>query len=411
VSLSGWQPLDVVALLALTLGTLALLTWLHLVFWRRRLSVEMAYDEHLRLPTADGSAIELRRIRSSRDAYRVDASGPVDARDDASPAPPVLLIHGLAANHRNLDVHPDHSLARHLAGDGGRDVFLVTLRAGRSGLRLGERLDFSSMVAHDLPLAVETVLHRSGARALDLVGFSMGGMLILAGLGRTVPAPRVRRAVLIGAPGLVGTSVRWLDRLAPPWFPGRLPFRLYAQLWAFLVGRVRTPFHRLLYDPRQAMPGLVEVTMMDALADLPGALYAELARMAKRGGELRIGGEPVLPGLAGVTVPALFVAGDADHLAPPEAVRAGFDAWGADQPAAASNGQEGDARGGVEKRFVVLGSDETGHYGHGDLVIGRSLEADLFAPIADFLSLRRPFRSLDGAGRGGPSGSSARSPS
>ena len=43
--------------------------------------------------------------------------------------PPVLLVHGVGANHRNNDLHPDFSLARHLAAL-GRDVWLLTLRSG-----------------------------------------------------------------------------------------------------------------------------------------------------------------------------------------------------------------------------------------------------------------------------------------
>jgi hypothetical protein len=39
------------------------------------------------------------------------------------------MVHGLSANHRNNDLIPDHSIARHLRAH-GRDVWLLTLRSG-----------------------------------------------------------------------------------------------------------------------------------------------------------------------------------------------------------------------------------------------------------------------------------------
>jgi len=358
--------------LAVALLVMAALTWAHLVFWRRRLSIDVVYEDMHRLPTPDGSAIELRRL----------------PRPGAPAGPPCLLVHGLGANHRNLDVHPDRSLARHLSDAGHRDVWVVTLRTGRTGLRLRERLDFSSMVAHDLPLAVAEVRRRTDASQVDLIGFSMGGMLLLAALGRTLPIDAVRRAVLIGTPGRVGVTVAWVARLAPPWFPGTLPFRWPAQALAFIAGRIPTPFHRIVYDPANTPPKMVSVAMMDALADLPAALYNELTRMARSGGEIVVGGRPVLEGLGDVATPALFVAGDQDRLAPPASVQVAFDAWGARREDA------------VDKRFLVLGSEAAGHYGHGDLVIGRDLPDALYAPVTAFLSEGRGGRGS--AGRDDP---------
>ena len=109
--------------------------WGHLRFWVARLSLPLPYAVEEVLQTQDGARIELRRVPRPGDGAT------------RSGLPPVLLVHGLAANHRNQDLHPDCSLARHLAAS-GRDVWLLTLRSGRA-LRWAERKQarFAAMTA------------------------------------------------------------------------------------------------------------------------------------------------------------------------------------------------------------------------------------------------------------------------
>jgi polyhydroxyalkanoate synthase len=106
----------------------------------------------------------------------------------------------------------------------------------------------------------------------------------------------------------------------------------------------------------------------------PGELNADFWEWAGGDGEIRVDGARVLDGLADVEVPALFIAGAADKLAPPSTVEHAFDAWGKDRPA-------------VPKRYFVAGRDY-GHaadYGHGDMAIGAHVGVELFEPIAKFL--------------------------
>ena len=108
---TGWILVGVLA-------SLLVASWAHYVYWVRRFRLSVEYAEHERLRTADGSAIELRRLTPP-----------------AMPSlPPVLLVHGVAANHRNVDLQPDRSLARYLHAR-GRDVWLVMLRSGRPDRR------------------------------------------------------------------------------------------------------------------------------------------------------------------------------------------------------------------------------------------------------------------------------------
>ena len=53
------------------------------------------------------------------------------------------------------------------------------------------------MAEHDLPTAVAAILERTDAPQVDYVGFSMGGMLLYASLGHTLPAAQVRRVAIM----------------------------------------------------------------------------------------------------------------------------------------------------------------------------------------------------------------------
>jgi polyhydroxyalkanoate synthase len=340
---------------------LALATWAHLAFWSRRLALTMPYARIEELSTPDGATIELRRVRE-----------PTEGRVGV----PVLLVHGLGANHRNNDLHPERSLARHLDRH-GRDVWLLTLRSGRPTAGLARRaVRFEAMARYDLPTAIEAVRSRSGAERIDYLGFSMGGILLYAALGRTVDEALVRRVVICGSPGIIGVPrvLRGLVRTLPRALVPGAPLRLVARLFAFAAEWLVTPIHRMILHPPNVPRGFTRLSMVNLVEDIPSGLQADFAEFAKDG-TIRCGGEPALEGLRDVAVPALFLAGSVDRLAPIRSVHRAYDAWGANHPT-------------LEKRFVSLGRDH-GHandYGHGDLAFGREVEREVFPLIADFLA-------------------------
>jgi pimeloyl-ACP methyl ester carboxylesterase len=360
-----------VAALALFIALALVVTLVraHLRFWVRRLTVPLVYATTETLETADGSRIELRRL-------------PAVADVEIPLLPPVLIVHGLGANHRNNDLHPDASLARALAAV-GRDVWLLTLRSGVGGWTPAEasRVRFEGMVTEDLPLAIGSVLDRTGAAALDYVGFSMGGMLLYAALGRTVAEPRLRRVVILGSPARVAAPRLFLPllRRVPRWLVPHGRYKLGAHALAFASEWVRTPIHRMIVNPENVTVGLTRTALVNMVEDVPAPLHADLLSFATRDGAIRVDGEPVLPRLATVAIPALFFGGIADRLAPPDAVQAAFDAWGSARP-------------GLRKRFVVLGRSygARADYGHADLAMGVHAAIELFAPIARFLGEETP---------------------
>ncbi|WP_437781485.1 lipase family alpha/beta hydrolase [Sorangium sp. So ce1097] len=366
-------------LAALALVVLAAVgLWAHLYYWVKRLTLPLEYSVEEVLRTEDGAPIELRRVPCPPGAA---------VQPDL---PPIVLVHGIAANHRNQDIHPDYSLARHLAAL-GRDVWLLTLRSGRLLTRLERRsVRFSAMVRYDLPCAFEAILERTGARALDYVGFSMGGMLLYAALGRSVPEHLVRRVVIVGSPGRFTAPARLMRILPGRLLPG-VPLRLMARSVAFASEWLPTPLHHAVANPRNVPPGVTRLALVNCIEDIPAALNADFAAWMASDGEIRVDGERVLDGLASVSAPALFIAGSADRIAPVPSVRAAFDAWGRDHPE-------------TPKRFLVLGRDFGARedYGHGDLAVGAYTGAELFEPIARFLGPEQQREVAPGPETGAP---------
>lgn len=368
--------LTVVLTVSAVLGALGVATWLHLRYWVRKLLLPLHYESVERVALPDGASIELRRVAH-------DTHDPTDAlteleRAAADALPPVLIVHGIGANHRNLDLAGDRSLARLLV-DSGRDVWLVTLR---SALVSREKLmRFDAMVAHDLPAAARTVRARTGHATVDYVGFSMGGMLLYAALGRTLPVAEVRRAAFVGSPGRIELPLAPLRvlRFLPRWLIPRLRLRVLSRLIAFGAEWVpHTPLHRIVYNPRNLPRGVAAAALVNMIEDLPGPLLADFAAWAFGDGEIRVSGERALDGLRGVQLPVTFFAGAADVLASPAAVRAAYEAWGADVP------------GFIGKQLHVIGvaHGSSADYGHGDLAIGTEVAREVFEPVVAFLAER-----------------------
>jgi len=344
------------------LGALLVASWLHYVFWVRRFTLDVPYETTERLPTADGSAVELRRL----------------PRADETSGPPVLLVHGLALNHRNNDLTEDLSLGRYLA-NAGRDVWLLTLRSGRDDLPWREErtATFETMARHDLLVGIDAVRERTGAEAVDYVGFSMGGMLMYAAVGHTVNEDRLRRVAIIGSPAEIRPPLAMLSTIArfiPGWLVPTLRLRLVSRFLAFAADVIHTPIHRWIYNPANVERGVAGYALVNGFVNIPSGLAVELVRFASEGGTLTFDGEPVLPTLHAVRTPCLFVAGAGDRLAPPETVRLARDAWGRDASTP------------TDLRVVGIETGAAADYGHGDLAIGRFADQDVFEPVADFLA-------------------------
>lgn len=368
--LDPWE-LAAVASLAIAIGALAI--WAHVRFWVARIALPLTYSLQERVRCPDGVSVELRRV-------------PIPDGVARAPLPPILLVHGIAANHRNQDLHPDYSLARYLAGL-GRDVWLPTLRSAEPGIMPGHDIRFELIAKNDIPAIVDEVLARTGAEQIDYVGFSMGGMLIYAALDRMIPRARIRRLVTVGSPAEIRPKlpVPRVARWVPQWMVPRVPLRFGARLFAFASEWFTTPWHGWVINPRNVAKGITRIALVDCIEDVPAGLLFDFKQWSTGDGVVRIDGEPMLARLSAMDMPALFVAGSADALAPPSEVRHAFDRWGTDHPR-------------VAKRFVVLGRDYGAreNYGHGDLALGVHVGVELFPPIARFLGPEDPAHEAPG---------------
>jgi pimeloyl-ACP methyl ester carboxylesterase len=153
-----------------------------------------------------------------------------------------------------------------------------------------------------------------------------------------------------------------------------LPLRLGSRMVAFAAEWMTTPIHHLVYNPKNVERGIAGPAMM-TIEDIPGPLNVDFLSFIRRG-IVHYEGNDALDGLRHVSTPVLFFAGARDHLAPPEAVRIAYDAWGTEA------GED------VDKRFVLLAESAgaSADYGHGDLAIGRDAKKDIFEPIERFLA-------------------------
>ncbi len=288
---------------------------------------------------------------------------------------PVLLLHGLGANAINLDFTDELSLARHLAS-AGYDVWLVEFRGrGRSsqpGLFSKFKWDwsFDEYVERDIPAAVAEVVRATGRERLHVVGFSVGGMAMYGWLSDLRRTETVLSAVALAAPssfkrqsrylgGRLLRNLRWLRHrnlmnvLAPlSGYVGVGPSNL-VRLHENLPGRLH----------RRAMVNVIANFSRVEMLQYSDWIIDDVFRSIDHRRDYR-------QELARIEVPVLFVAGGKDMLAPPDAVKAAYDAVGS-----------------KDKRFVIAsrGAGMISNYGHEDLVMGKGAPEEIYPLVVSWL--------------------------
>ncbi len=298
---------------------------------------------------------------------------------------PVLLLPGANANHLGFGVERKTSLARTL-NDLGRDVWLLDWRGSRSAIWEGTGrgpVTLDHKLELDLPTAIARIMDATGADRVDLVGHSLGGLLIYLACGGPDDslAGRIGRCVTISAPAT-------LRDFFGPWSPiMRAPAAALAPVAAGLGG---LGLDRLLRSPllgsaiaghkhlsRRGLPRRIRKGWLArGVEDMPGGELSQLMTwIAERRLCDRFGAD-YEDRFARVHHPTRVIASATDRFIPPSWVKEGFDRLGAE-----------------DKDFVLLGKKH-GHardYAHSDVLLAPAARRDVFPAIADWLD--RPLSS------------------
>lgn len=164
-----------------------------------------SHDETYIVETEDGRLIALYRFVPPTKRYFT----------------PVLLCHGLGANHFSWDPGIKVPSFANYLKDAGFEVWTIDLRGiglparfeKRSVLAKKVNWTFDDYVKYDVSKAISYVSEQAGGRNLNWVGHSMGGMVMYAYLQIT-DGSKILSATAIASPADF-KHYRWLKPLAP----------------------------------------------------------------------------------------------------------------------------------------------------------------------------------------------------
>ena len=265
--------------------------------------------------------------------YDVDPAGPAPA-DDAA----VLLVPPLAAPASCFDLRPELSLARFLLGIGRRPYLVDYGEIGFADRAMGFETWFDDI----LPEAVRRVSADRDGAPVDLIGWSLGGVLSLLTAAADAALP-IRSITAVGAPldysRVNGApQARALARLDG----GRAVSALIRASGGIPAPLTRIAYRATAWERELRRPLFVASNLTDAatlarmetvdrfqatLPGYPGRFYNQLwSRFVLANdigkGVVHIGARPVE--LAEVTAPVLLVGGTADVITPAAAVQHGL---------------------------------------------------------------------------------------
>lgn len=345
--------------LSLTLLALLLLSlWIFLRKREARLYPDPESADELHwVRTQDGTRVALYRYRP-----RVAGRGE-----------PVLCVHGLGANHRNLAFNEGHGVAQYLANR-GYDVFAIDLRGrGMSDYPPGS-WGFDDYVHYDLPAAIEHILRITGFQQLHWVGHSMGGMLFYAVAGKEEWGKRIASAVTLGSP-VRFYHPRTLEIMGVKLYRYLLFLRYLAPrrlliLLSFLPWE-RFRSIRIFYNPRNTPPALMRWAARYALGTLAVRELYQFARWVVEHHLRSLDDRhDYRERIRTITVPTLVVAGSGDLLCPPYTIKPAFELLAS-----------------REKVYVEAGIAQgfSADYGHIDLVFGTRARQEIFPLILTWI--------------------------
>jgi len=346
--------------------------------------------------TASGCAKRLQPAMPADDMVmvRTDDGWLLPLRHFDGPGEPVVLMHGMSANHTNWAFRPEVSPVDELV-ERGYDVWVPSLRGDPGTVppskRERTRIAFDDHAIHDVPAILDTIHVATGRPDVLWVGHSMGGMLLYTTL---VTRPEsVRAGIAIASPATFQQPINNHKALRSLGFlvagkRGRLHGRRLATPFVGFRPLVRQLGNPDLLD-KQILRGMVRHT----LNDLPRSTVRQ-ARQWLRNEELCLrDGSPWLAAAPAVDVPLLVLGSPDDHIASERDV-----AWACEIFA--------------ECEYVLLSQDNgfSADYGHIDPVVGTTAHDEVYPLLFDFLEEHRAPASADQSERVEPDDGSANAP-
>lgn len=289
---------------------------------------------------------------------------------------PVVLCHGLGNNHQFFEFRGRSHLARVLA-EAGFEVFSMDCRGAgrwRPAAPGFAQATIDDHVDRDVPAVLEAIERLTGERRVLWVGHSLGGVIGVLAAARAAKG-RLAARVTIGSPLYFPEGATLVPplKLAQALSPAeRFPARVFTTAIAPGAGRFPPPRAARLTANIDNIEGLDQRFLLaNAFADLWRGVLGQLETWI-RTGELRSAETGVdLRGPALLEpVPTLVVGGSVDHLAPPAQTKRFFEALP------------------HQEKALLLCGPESGapvEYGHGDLVLGRDADRDVYPTIQAFL--------------------------
>lgn len=235
--------------------------------------------------------------------------------------PDLLLLHGICSSGAVFGPSVGPGLKKLLEPD--FRVMVAELTVGRPSIGEQPR-DFDSHLHLDLPEIWESACTHFGEKPFVL-GYSMGGMLALAGQGLgLIDCPKM---MIVAAPfrfnkiSFYPPLMKVVLKVASKLGLKRIPIRIFSRLifWFFAlqdsgITKSLRVFHILA---RRAGVDISAETLAQAV------LWVQNGKFCDASGE-----KSYLPFLKTVNVPVLFLAGDRDRVAPPDSVKTGFESIG-----------------------------------------------------------------------------------
>lgn len=342
----------------LFVAVVAALAAAHVAFWARYYRVLPRQDELRFAATQDGWQIAVAR-RTPRGPPRT---------------PPVLLCHGLAVNRANLDFGIDRYSVSLFLAQAGFDCFALELRGHGASRRTRKdaprRWSFDTYLQQDIPAALDEIRAATGSAKVLWVGHSQGALL---GLAAAVAYPQRVSAVVAMAPPTHYSAQAELRRVLRFAFLATGRHRWLLRAASPIAGYLHFPFVQFALNTRNVDPRISRQLMASVVEDISPGVLAQFLKWARTDVFVSEDGSvDYRGGLASARQPALFIAGARDLLAPPAAVRAGYELWGG------------------EKELWIAGREArlSADYGHSDLIFGLRAQEEIFPLVRDWLIRR-----------------------